>query len=289
MITFKNFLLEGGNATAKYGTSRANKKDIEDILRKVGISLKLDLTERLLGSTNLTLAGKKKDSGDIDIAITSDDNVNMEEAHEKMMELANNEGSLNKGTNVGSYAIPINDKKVQVDLMFVNSGDWARFIYHSAEGDKSAYPGVVRNFLLMAAVRYTLEPGKDVIVKKDDQVVARASRALKLDTGLERLFKMANQKNGKFGKGMNKVEPVQLQKQIDQLAGKPVKFSHDAEIINDPNEVAQFLFGKGVTAKDLMTAEDVIKHIKKLPNADEVIAAVKKDLEKSSLPIPKEL
>lgn len=293
-ITFRTFLLlEGGNATEKYGVERANKQDIEKAIELVSKALQVDLkiiSAGLLGSTEVTLAGQKQDSGDIDIAMSTDD-IDMDEVNKKMLTLCNNEGSLNRGTSIGSYAVDVGGKKVQVDLMFVKSKDWAKFIYHSAHGRGSNYQGVVRNFLLMAAVRYTQEPGKDIIIKKKDDVIARASRALKPDTGLERLFKMAttSKRSGKMGRNLQKVEPAQLQQHIDSLVGKPVKFSHDAEIINDPDEVAKFIFGSNVKAKDIMTAEQVIERIKKLPNAAEIFKAARADLENSNLPIPKEM
>lgn len=293
-ITFRTFLLlEGGHATERFGVQRANKQDIEKAIGLVSKALGIDssiIRDGLLGSTNLTLAGKKQDSGDIDIAMSSDD-IDMDEANQKMLSLTNNEGALNKGTNIGSYAVDVGGKKVQVDLMFVKSKQWAKFIYHSAHGDNSTYPGAVRNLILMAAVRFKQEAGKDVVIKKDDQVIARASRALKLDTGLERLFKMAmkHKKTGKIGKNMQKVDPSELQQHVDQLVGKPVKFSHDAEIVNDPDKVAAFIFGAGVKAKDLMTTEQVIEQVKKLKNAAEIFKAARADLKNANLPIPKEM
>jgi hypothetical protein len=93
--------------------------------------------------------------------------------------------------------------------MFVSDKKWAKFIFHSAEGRGSNYPGVVRNLLLMAAMRHTHQKGKDFIIKHQGEVIARASRAIKLDTGVERLFKAAkfNEKTKKFNKTMEKMDP----------------------------------------------------------------------------------
>jgi hypothetical protein len=289
-ISFKAFLLEGGAATAKYDVQRATKADIEKALEIVGSALGIqDIKERLLGSTELTLLGKKSDSGDIDIAITPDE-MDMEAADQKMLQLTNNQGALNKGTKVGSYAVDVGGKKVQVDLMFVSNKEWAKFIYHSSEGNGSQYPGVVRNLLLMAVTRHTHVPGKDVIVKKNDEVIARASRAIKLDVGLERLFKMAKQKkDGTYSKGMDKVEPEELKKHIDGLAGRDVKFDPTPDIIDTPDEVAAWLFGPDTKAADIMTAEQVIEKIKKHKNANVIINDAKKSLVDANVPVPKEL
>ena len=293
-LTFKSYLLlEGGKATAKYNVERANKQDIEKAIDLVSTALGLEkstIKANLLGSTETTLIGKKKDSGDVDIAMSTDD-IDPIEADKRMMKLCNNEGYMNKGTRIGSYAVNVGNKKVQVDLMFVNDKSWAKFIYHSAQGNGSNYPGAVRNIMLMTAVRYKQEPGKDLLIKDGEQVVLRATRALKLDVGLERLFKMANKstKSGQWSKTMNKVQPEYLQQVANNLVGKPVKFSHQPDIISSPDKVAEFIFGKGVKAKDLMTAEQVAKRIHKLPNAEEVIKAAKDSLVEANLPIPKEL
>lgn len=287
-LTFKQFLFEGGAATAKYNVERANKGDIEAAIQQVGQTLGLtDIADRLLGSTTLTLAGHKEDSGDIDIVVTKDD-IAPEVAHQKMMELTNQEGTFNKGTNIGSYALPVGDKKIQVDLMFVNSKEWAKFIYFASKDSK--YPGAVRNILLACAVRHTHEAGKDFLIKKGDAVIARASRALKLDTGLERLFKMANKKkDGTFGTAMDKIDPKELQTHANDLAGREVKFSHDADVLDSPDAVASWIFGEETKAQDIQTAEQVIEKIKKLKKADLIIADAKEALKKADLPIPDEL
>lgn len=294
MITFKTFLIEGGKAMAKHDVDRATKADIEKALDIVSKTLGIErsvLEASLLGSTEVTLAGQKQDSGDIDIALSTDE-ISVEEADAKMLKLTKNRGYMNKGTKIGSYAVDVGGKKVQVDLMFVSSKEWAKFIFHSAHGRGSQYPGVVRNFLLMATVKHTQEAGKDLIVKKGDQVLARASRSLKLDVGLERLFKVATKspRNGNlWSRNLSKVHPSRVQAQAEELTGKKVKFSHDPEIIDVPDEVAEFAFGPGVKAKDIMTAEQIIEHIKKLKNAAEIFKAAKADLELSNLPIPKEM
>lgn len=289
--TFKQFLFEGGAATAQYNVERANKADIETALKIVGQTLDLkDIQDRLLGSTHLTLSGKKQDSGDIDIVIQNDE-IDPEEANKKMLELTKNEGELNKGTKIGSYAVDVGGKKVQVDLMFVDSKEWAKFIFYSTHGENSKYPGAVRNFLLMAVTRHTHEAGKDFIVKKGDEVVARASRAIKLDAGLERLFKAAkyNDEKKKFNKTVDKIDPAELADVVFKMSGKKPKFDPTPDIKTNPDEVAAWLFGEGTKAADIMTAEQVIEKIKKRKDADVIIADARKSLKNAKLPVPKEL
>lgn len=293
MITFKQFLLEGGHATAKFNVERANASDVKAALQFVSKALGVPydtLKNDLLGSTELTLLGKKKDSGDIDIAFSLEKS-DVDDINKKMIDATNNEGAYNSGTRVGSYAVPVNGKKVQVDLMFVNNKDWAKFIYHSEQGAGSEYPGAVRNIILMTALAHTQEPGKDFVMRDEDgRAVVRASRSIKMDLGMERLFKMAkvNAKTGKYNKGLDKVDPKEIEAHLQSL-GKKVKFSHDPEITDNPDHIAAYVFGSGVKAKDIMSAENVIKQIKKLKNADEIVAACKSELERLKLPVPKEL
>lgn len=288
MITFKQFLHEGGKETAAFGTQRANAADIKKALEVLSDALgepTSKLQKQVLGSVELTLMGKRVDSGDVDIAYSIEE---MESAHAKMMKAVNDEGHLNKGTKVGSYAVDVGNKKIQVDLMFVDDVDWAKFAYHSSEGDKSKYKGAVRNILFATALAHTQEPGKDFVLRDEDgSVVARASRSFKLGTGMERLFKMRkkNKKTGEWLKTLETVTPEQLKAEF----GDRFKFDPRPDIIRNPDAVAAFIFGGGVKAKDVMTAEDVIKLIKKRKDAKTILTAAKEELTKAHLPIPKEL
>lgn len=294
MISFKQFLLEGGAATAKYDTQRANQADIQKALKFVSKTLDVPyetLVNDLIGSTRLTLEGKKKDSGDVDIAVNSDE-MSAEEVDKKMLAATHGEGKYNPGTKTGSYAVPVNNsKKIQVDLMFIKNKEWAKFMYHSSEGDGSKYPGAVRNIILMTALAHSQEPGKDFVLRDDNgKAVVRASKSMKFDTGMERLFKMAsyNTKTGKYGSTLNKVSPEEIEQHLKAI-GKEIKFSHDPEISDTPDHVAAYVFGPRVKAKDLMTAENVIKNVRKMKNAEEVINACKSELNRSKLPVPTEL
>ncbi len=292
-MSFKQFLLESGKATAAYSTARATASDIRAALKFVSRVLDIpyrDLQDDLLGSTSITLSGQKEDSGDIDIAFSMEQS-DIDSTNKKMLDAVNGEGKYNAGTRVGSYAVPVNGKKVQVDLMFVRNKDWAKFSYHSSQGIDSKYPGAVRNIILATALAHTQEPGKDFVMRDaDGKVIARASKSIKLDTGMQRLFKMAkfNPKTGKYSSTLEKVNPEDLEKFLKDM-GKYINFSHREETTDNPDDVAEFIFGKGVSARDIMTAENVIKHIKKLKNSTEILSASREQLEKNKLPVPSEL
>ena len=202
MLSFKSFLFEGGNAVQKYNVSRANPADVKACLEFVSKHLGIpydEIKNDLLGSTELTFLGKKKDSGDVDIAFSLE-HVDVNDVNKKMLAAVNGEGTYNAGTKVGSYAVPVNGKKIQVDLMFVSNKIWAKWMYHSSQGNGSAYPGVVRNILLFTTLAHTQTPGKDFVLRDTEgKPVIRASKSINMDAGMKRLFKMSkvNSKTGK--------------------------------------------------------------------------------------------
>lgn len=274
-MNFKHFLQiisESGKATEKWNTSRANKSDIDKALSSVanilGIS-KDELQSNLLGSTELTLLGKKKDAGDIDVAIPFKSDEDMIKIHNKMLNAFNNKGVIQKGLKVASYAIPVSkDKKVQLDLMFVPDVKWAKFHFFSSEGNKSKYKGAIRTMLLIIASRYKLKYGEDLTVFDDSgNLIARTSMAWKPASGIERVFKIAPFKVRGEGrlKSMVDVSPEKLKSELIKIDPKykNIKFSDKLELINDPNKAAEHLFGKGTKATDLDSAEEIISLIKK--------------------------
>ena len=295
-LTFKRFLIkEGGNATAEWKTKRAFPGDVKKALELTATALGVkvaDLSQSLLGTSRLTFANKKSSSGDIDIAVN---NKNFPDFHEKMQQLVGQQGVYNTGTKVGSYAVDVGSKKVQVDLMFVDSEDLAKFSYYSSEGENSAYPGAVRNIMLMTLATFMLEDGKDFVIKNEDEIIARASRSLKLNVGLERLFKVAKKRKDGEGrvKSLEKVSPDELEQELKDIDPDKIgKFEKSPAVINDPDEIAHFFFGKNIFAKDIMTAEQVAKLINKKFSGStlaDVKKQIKYQLEKSEFVVPKEL
>ena len=295
-LSFKRFLIkEGGKATAEWNTKRAFPEDVKTAVAKVAKALDLsekELAKNLLGTSRLTYHGKKSSSGDIDIAVNS---KNFPDYHEKLQQLVGGQGLYNTGTKVGSYAVDVGGRKVQVDLMFVDNEDLAKFTYYSTEGEDSKYPGAVRNIILMTLATFILEDGKDFVIKNEDEIIARASRSLKLNVGLERLFKVAKKRKDGEGrvKSLEKVSPDELETELKDIdATKVGKFEKSADIINDPDEIAHFFFGKKVFANDILTAEAVSKLINKTFTGEhlaDIKKRIKDQLEQSGFEAPSEL
>jgi len=291
MISFKQFLTEGAPRTHKYSTKRATAEDITKALQFTSKVLGIPITtlrSDLIGSARLTLAGKKEDSGDIDIAFKPTDVADVEAVNSKMLKAVKGKGVYNTGTKVGSYSVPVKGGSIQVDLMFIKNKSWAKWMYHASH--ESKYPGAVRNIILFTALAHTQEKDKDFVIRDGGKPIIRASKSVKMDMGMERLFKMAkfNKKTGMYNKSLEKVDPKAIEAHLHDI-GKEIKFSHDPDITDNPDHVAAHVFGPGVSSKDLMTAEDVIKHVHQMPNAKEVVQASKSELKQLKLPIPAEL
>ena len=292
MITFKQFLMEGGAATASSNTERATKADIEAALKFVskhtGISIPT-LTANLLGSTSHTLSGHRKDSGDVDIAL-EDSKYDRVALVAKMKAATDMEKVHQTGAGTFSFAVPGADgKKVQVDLMFVPSEEWARFGFHSSKD--SAYKGMVRNnFVLDNVMKHTFEPGKDLTVSDENGVeVVRVRRTFGRGEGVYRTFKAAPlRKDGKGRVQLKKVTPEEVEAVLKDLGHKG-KFAKDVDTILSPDAAAAFLFGKGVNAADLMSTEQVIKAVFKRKDHAAIFKDVVADFKEAGLAIPKEI
>lgn len=289
-ITFKQFLTEGGAATATFNTVRATKDDIVKALafvsKHTGIALS-KLESNLLGSTAHTLTGKRKDSGDVDIAL-EDGMFDRQDIVERMKQATGMDKVKQTGSGTFSFAVPTSgDRRVQVDLMFVPSEKWAKFGYHSAAD--SEHKGVVRNLLLVNVLKRLFEPGKDVSVTDDGVEVARVRRVFKMDGGLERTFKVAPLKRDGRSRGpLRKATPEEVDEVLKQVK-KQVTFSRDPDPILDPDKAAAYIFGPGTKAKDILSAEQVIRLIAKRPDHADIFRDAAKDIEAADQPLPADL
>ena len=300
MISFKKFLLEGGAATKKLNTQRASADDIKNafaFLTKHTDLTKQYLEDSLLGSCeDIYFKRPRKDNkklaGDIDIAIDLsrfDKDKILSQVEAALKKEKYNPQVRQTGKSVFSYAVPGVGKLVQLDLMFVPSIKWAKWSYHSPSD--SLYSGATRNILLMAVARSKLSPGEDIEVKNSDgETLVRVRRALKMDAGLERIFKIApHRKDGKGRvKSLQTVSPEEAESELQKL-GVQSRINKKADNNSNPDEVAERLFGRGVKAADLLTTEQVIDKISKLENAKEIFKDAVGDLERQKISIPPEL
>ena len=282
-----------GKSTAHMGTTRASANDIKSALKFVAKHAGLDLDEiktSLIGSTEKTLSGKQKDSGDIDIAV-EEGSIDREAVIQKMLDATGTDEIHRAGDGVYSFAVPVpGDRKVQVDLMFVASKNWAKFSFHSAPD--SEYKAAVRSLLFVNMMKQIFEEGKDLELKDEDdgETFIRVRRSFKADVGLERLFKVRKMRkdgNGRV-KGLAKTDAAGVQAELDRL-GRKDKFDPSPDPITDPDKAAALMFGKGVSAKDVMSVEQIVALIKKRKDAATVFKNTMDDLREAGHEVPPEL
>jgi hypothetical protein len=278
--------------------SRINARDVEPTLHYVSQISGIPFQDlHPVGST-----GKAATSGDIDVAVNQNKHTPFK-VHDRMIRALDTGdgityGVYNKGTRVGSYAVPIIDEyrtigdrqeRVQVDLMFVDNIDWAKFSYFSA-GESSAYKGAVRTVLL-SAVAAALDEDGDTFFYDGDELVVRVGRGLDLSTGMKRLFQMRPHK--KYGegyvKGLQKVTPEDIKKVYPDL-----EFDGTDLIVDDPTEVVKILFGPATRPSNVDTAEEVLELIRRFPKKkqDKILNIAKiraKQLAAKGIKLPDEL
>lgn len=288
-LTDIKHLHEGGNALAEYGVQRIKKDDIESTIAHVASVTGIPKEDLI----PLGTVGKTTTSGDIDLAV--DMNRFNPEHIDKVLQSQQIGGEYKKSNRVGSYAIPIkgdpNNGYVQVDLMFTTNPKWAEFSYYSA-GEGSRFKGAVRTSLLAAVASVLNEPGKDhVQYLPHGELAVRVGRTLDLPSGLKRVYQYRPKKVAGDGyvKSMKSVEADDFKRMYPD-----VQLKGGSMLIDDPEKVVKALFGRGVSTKDVESAEQIMHLIaKKFNHADQTrifrIAAKRLSGQKGKIRMPEEL
>lgn len=245
------------------GADYVNSRDIPALIDRVyQISYLPKGALHPLGSV-----GKTEWSGDVDLGV---DNrlYDADVIHLNMVDALGEENChFTPGVNIGSYCVPVPSPEsidlpkgfAQVDLMYVDDIEWAKFAY-SSPGDSSKYKGAIRGILLAAVAAQVNEHNQDVFLYLDDgRLYVRVGWAIDPNKGMKRVFQMRgkHKKTGAWLKTLKKVTPEEIQKEYPYLT-----FCHDQITITNPTEVVEKLFGKGVKPEDVESAEQVIEAIR---------------------------
>jgi len=269
MTNFTDFLVEaylteGGKAikgTASVTQIQARNL-IPGLLKHVSSTLGLKSTHvKLIGS-----AGKKPTdddlSGDIDLAVQ----VSPDSVEKALVDLAYDKKSHRsfKGLNVYSFAHPVEDQIVQVDLMPVNNIDYAAWSFQAHENDlKQGYKGAHRNEVMFAVAKHATPKNPNERYFYD----------------LSRGLMVGKQSTIKGKKGQD-------------LKGK--KTTDKRVLTDDPDEVTAILFGKHIRAAHLNHFDGVWKALtnSKFPYADkqsEIFKQIKTGIVGKKLKLPEVL
>jgi hypothetical protein len=287
----RKMLGEGGNAIKS--SSRINQLNVEATLTALYGKL-----ENLLGvkRTSFAVLGStgKKDpskngepegsSGDIDLAIDLEavckalkcDQEDVVSAIKEAIESEFSEINPMPGLNIVSVAFPISNedgnqdgKFVQVDLMPVDSLEWAKWAYYSPSFKESNLKGLYRNELMYAVARYMEE---NVIDSNEDGPVTWERYFFDLAKGLL--------KGTQTRQGKTKVT-------------KGVKTLDKTTVTKDPVKAVKMMFGNA-KPNDLLTFEQTLAFIL----SDKFVSDKKEDILKMAakgivqnkkMPLPKEL
>ena len=293
MIRFSTYvsLIEGGNAVK--GVVPINQENSIETLKKATIELsralkisKDDIAS--LGSTGKKAPGQK--SGDIDLAISapallkSNKLNSLGELMDYIIATVKKLGYAYRDLrNLGiiSVGYPIvntdgkqKDEIVQMDLMVVDSVDYAKWAYFSPSYLQSELKGLYRNELNIAVAKYA---GFDVSKIDDDTKKPIEWRRFWFDlqSGLHKGSQtLLSPKTGKVTK-----TPRALEKQL---------------VSSSPDDIVSFLYGPNYKASDILTFEQALKAVKsqKFPHKQyrkEILQMTADGIQKKGYPVPESL
>lgn len=286
-------MFEGGAATKDSGTQRASKVDIERLVNELSNTIDLtaeDIRSQIVGSGQLVLNSEQNDAGDIDLILTSESQNNKDEIIQKLSTKFGNPKKI--GDSIFSFAVGVqDDKKVQLDIMFVASLEWGKFSYHA--DPESKYKSGVRNELIHAVLKNSMQSGKDIIVKNDDgDIIAKVARSFYLNSGMKRVFKIAHKRSDGTGfvKHLSHAKPEEIRQLLDSYGVKN-EFSTSTEETVVPEKFVSEVFGDGVTVDDVSSAEKIIQLIKSKfqSKSSKIFADAKRGMTKRKFEIPSEM
>lgn len=238
---------------------------VKNVLSPLNI-LKMGEDWELLGSV-----GKKSEpSNDIDIAVVKPIHEIEGFIRDKGYEYRNL-----KGLNVLSFAYPVagqEGKFVQIDLMPTDNLEYSIWAYHSPFKDESEYSGTYRNAVLESIAS---EADKTILSRFSDGSIKEIKK--KYYSYSNGLMERIDSYEGKRGKPVKK--PTVLERTV---------------ISKDPQEICEYLLGKGVTREDTNSFESVYARMQSeaFPHKEKIKAIKEKCvsiLSRKKLNIPPEL
>ena len=260
MITsLSKYINEGGNSIPDAEPIRGDLAKIvsDDIIKLIKDKFKCEAAA--LGSVGKK--GKNQTCGDIDIALEYDW-ANYEDVLDYVKKTFNCEiGNINKSLHVFNIGYEYNDgtqnKIVQVDFMFTDNVDFAKFAYNSPDFTKneSKYKGMYQSGLLMSIISNT--PVNEVIGNKyKDEYFSNNDYDGTYAGQLKSYWKFSfNQNDGlklvhKSFEG--KTKPVKTEKTINQ----------DTKIISkNVNEIIKMILGDKATRETCNSFESELNFI----------------------------
>jgi hypothetical protein len=293
MNTLPQFTLkEGGNAVE--GVGPINQENVEatmaviykELLPALGLS-KSDTAS--LGSTGKKGPGQQ--SGDIDLAVsvqalTKNNNIetpaDLYTFIEQTLQKFTDRTRIMGGIGIVTCAWPISNTDgkqegefVQLDIMTVDSVDWARWAFFAPSFDQSPYKGLYRNEILYAIARYMDYESLETALDKE---------GVEVDARWKRKFY-------DLGKGILSGEQSRMGK---KGIVKTVKTLNKEILSQNPEEAVTMFFGPDFKPNDMLTWEQAFAAImdSDFIHADhrqEILQMTKQGILNKGYPIPPEL
>lgn len=259
----RRLLKEGGHAfpdvkPIELADFQATWPHLKDDLKTMGVT-----KVEFIGTT-----GKKPVMGDVDLA--AEFPGTRDELFDMAKDMLGADSAVKVGPNIVTLRYPAHVKGgglsgnyVQVDVMLGKASylTWSRFGTSPTQGhaDYSPVKGVVRNVLLNVINRFAAEktfPGKQTELD-------RTRYTVDFDKGL---YKVVQTKRGKDPK-----KPLKDWKTLEREL-----------ISDDPDKIAQVMFGKGTAAHDIRTFEGLVAALRKSPalkaQAREILASFAQEM-----------
>jgi hypothetical protein len=284
-------LKEGGNAVAGVVAIHQENsiKTLKNATTELSRALKISASDMAsLGSTGKKAPGQK--SGDIDLAISAPallKNNNINSLGELMDHIVSTVKKLgydyrdlrNLGIISLGYPIANVDGKqanefVQLDLMVVDSVDYAKWAYFSPSYLQSNLKGLYRNEINIAVAKYA---GFDVSKIDDETKKPIEWRRFWFD----------------LGSGLHKGSQTLL----SAKTGKVTKTARALEkelVTNSPDDIVAFLYGSKYKANDILTFEQAFAAVKSpsFPHAKfrkEIYQMTADGIQNKGYPVPEAL
>jgi hypothetical protein len=244
----------GGNAFAKTQPIPIERipGTLKIVTKRIG-----EFKYRTLGST-----GKKPLSGDIDLAVPSDE-WTMESLSKVLIQAMGEDNvKVQKQFNQIYTRVPISGIKhkfCQVDFMLGNV-DLLSFTHWAPEANSSQYSGSHRTEYLKAIAK-----AQSVTASRDGRIVARVGYTLFHERGL--VFNARWCPPRKDGMGftatMEDVQPQHLQKFNEEF---PELLFMTSSVVTDPIQICQDLLGYGVNPSKVNSYESASEVVKTNPS-----------------------
>ena len=255
VLESEEFINEGGNAIgeARPITQAEIDKTYAYVIKEVYPILGLtEDSARPIGS--FKKKAPDQTSGDIDIAVSAEivagkNGLTLDEVLDFMDAALKGAGyttAVSKGFQQVSIGVPIEGDKgkgiAQIDLMLTDNLDFSTFMYHSPDFTKaeSKYKGLYRNILLMNIISNSKRETTKLTDK--GEVEEYKSYVLRLNQGVVSVSKTFMGKKGL-------VKTPSLLKDQDKF------------ISNTPEVIAELAFGPDVPVSEIMTFEDMWRHV----------------------------